>query len=73
LVVLRVFLFLRSQNVSIRYYGLDNGGYASQEKAYKIITENAGLVMALKFLLQTEPLAVQAATLRIPVYSSFRD
>jgi len=56
-----------------KIYGLYNGGYASKDEAYKMFIENAEYIMALKYLLQTEPLVRQVAALKTPDYNPFRD
>ncbi|WP_413990108.1 hypothetical protein ACMDCR_29960 [Labrys okinawensis] len=49
------------------------GGYRNKEDMYKYLIEDAELVMALKFILQYEPLAAAAAVLQQPEYNPFRD
>lgn len=56
-----------------KFYSLYRGGYGTKDEVYKILTEDAELIMLLKHFLQTEPLAKQAATLITPHYNPFRD
>lgn len=48
-------------------------GYRNKEDMYNYLIEDAELVMALKHVLQYEPLAAAAAVLQQPEYNPFRD
>jgi hypothetical protein len=54
-------------------YDSYHGEFRRKNEMYKYLIEDAELVMALKFFMQTEPLAKAAAFLHQPEYNPFRD
>jgi hypothetical protein len=54
-------------------YDSYHGEYRRKDEMYKYLIQDAELVMALKFFMQTEPLAKAAAFLHQPEYNPFRD
>ena len=50
-----------------------NGGYARKKQMYEYLEESSELVYAIRFYLQSEPLAKFAAMLQQPAYNPFRD
>jgi len=54
-------------------YGSYYGEYKRKKEMYQYLIEDAELVMALKFFLQTESLAKMVAHLQQPDYNPFRD
>ncbi|HYJ90418.1 MAG TPA: M91 family zinc metallopeptidase, partial [Pyrinomonadaceae bacterium] len=54
-------------------YSTYNGAYLTQNDMYIYLIADPQLVSALKFFLDTEPLAQNAATFRGPAYNPFRD
>lgn len=63
----------RSVTRKANYYGLYDGGYDTKENIYQMFSQDKGIVNALKYFLQTEPIAQQAASLKSPFYNPFRD
>ena len=55
------------------FYGTYQGSFLRKKEMYEYLEENLELVRALKFYLDTEPLAKFAAHLRQPDYNPFRD
>ncbi|HYJ92743.1 MAG TPA: hypothetical protein VEV84_15640, partial [Pyrinomonadaceae bacterium] len=54
-------------------YSTYNGAYLTQNDMYIYLIADPQLVSALKFFLNTEPLAQNAATFRSAAYNPFRD
>jgi hypothetical protein len=50
-----------------------NGGYLRKKQMYEYLESSAEFVYAIKFCLDTEPLAKFAAMLKQPAYNPFRD
>lgn len=63
----------RSVTRKVNYYGLYDGGYDTKENIYQMFSQDKAIVNALKYFLQTEPIAQQAASLKSPAYNPFRD
>ena len=54
-------------------YGTYRGGYLKRNEMYQYLIQDPQLIRALKFFLQTEPLAKAAVMLHQPEYNPFRD
>lgn len=57
----------------VKHYSQYTGEYVSKKEMYQIFVESAELITVLKYLLQTDPLVQQVATLKKPEYNPFRD
>ncbi len=62
-----------SETGESKFYNLYYSLYAPKEVVYRVLTKDRQLILALRNLLRTEPLAQEAAKLTKPDYNPFRD